>query len=284
MKALITGANGFTGKHLCQFLRSKKIAVFKFQGDLKDKSAVLAAVARIKPDWIFHLASPILRSDQLLDQALADNLKVDLFGTVYLIEAAAALPKKPKILITGTAAEYQNSSLPISEMNNLQPVTSYGLSKLTQELVSHQLCQSYNLPLIFTRTFLLIGPGQKPGFVVNDLCRAAAEGKTQITVGNPKIRRDFTDVRDAAQAYYLLMKQGKPGEVYNVCSGKTVSIGEIADRLKLKIKIRKAWRQNDPPVVCGDNRKIKQLGWQPQISLDQSLKDTLGYWKKHDRH
>ena len=80
------------------------------------------------------------------------------------------------------------------------------------------------------------------------------------------------------------MKQGKPGEVYNVCSGKTVSIGEIADRLKLKIKIRKAWRQNDPPVVCGDNRKIKQLGWQPQISLDQSLKDTLGYWKKHDRH
>ena len=128
----------------------------------------------------------------------------------------------------------------------------------------------------------MIGPGQKPGFVVNDLCRAATEGKTQITVGNPKIRRDFTDVRDACRAYHLLMTKGSPGEVYNVCSGKTVSIGEIAARLKLKIKIRKAWRQNDPLVVYGNNAKLKRLGWQPQISLDQSLKDTLEYWIKHD--
>ena len=256
------------------------MTVFGFRGDLKDKTAVLAAVSRVKPDWIFHLASPILRSDQLLDQTLADNLEVDLFGTVYLIEAAAALKKPPKILITGTAAEYQDSSLPISETNKLQPVTSYGLSKVTQELVSQKLCQSYNLPLIFTRTFLLIGPGQKPGFVVNDMCRAAAAGKTQISLGNPGIKRDFLDVRDAVRAYYLLIQNGKLGEVYKVCSGKTVGIGDIAAHLKLKTKVRQSWRQNDPQVICGDNRKLKRLGWQPQISLDQSLKDTLNYWHK----
>ena len=131
-----------------------------------------------------------------------------------------------------------------------------------------------------TRTFLLIGPGQKPGFVVNDLCRAAAKGKTQISLGNPGIKRDFLDVRDAVRAYYLLMKKGKPGEVYNVCSGKTVGIAGIAAYLKLKTKVRQSWRQNDPSIVCGNNSKLRALSWQPQISLNQSLKDTLNYWRK----
>ena len=281
MKALITGNSGFTGKHLTAYLQQNKIKVFSFRGDLKDKANVFTQIKRSLPDWIFHLASPILRSDRLFDQSLADNLKVDLFGTVYLLEAAAALTKKPKILITGKAAQYAPTAKPLSESSPLHPLTSYGLSKLTQELVSLKLAQSYRLPLVMTRTFLLIGPGQKPGFVINDLCRAASKGKTQITLGNPGIKRDFLDVRDAAQAYYLLMTKGKPGKVYNVCSGKTVSIGAIAARLKLKIKIRRAWRQNDPDIVYGNNSKILRLGWQPQISLDQSLKDTLKYWKKH---
>src|SRR3990167_5245362 len=173
MKAFITGINGFTGRHLAKLLRAHQVTVFGFGGDLKDKLSVFTAVSRVKPGWIFHLASPILRSDQLLDHDLAANLEVDLFGTVYLLEAAAALTKKPKILITNTAAIYAPSVKPLAETSPLKPLTGYGLSKLTQELVSRQLAASYKLPLIFTRTFLLIGPGQKPGFVVNDLCRAA---------------------------------------------------------------------------------------------------------------
>lgn len=286
MTALITGANGFTGKHLAKLLRSQKITVSVFRGDLKNKVSVFTAVSRAKPDWIFHLASPILRSDKLFDEGLAANLEVDLFGTVYLLEAAAALPKKPKILITNTAAAYAPGFRPIGESFPLKPLTSYGLSKLTQELVSQKLCQSYGLPLIMTRTFLLIGPGQKPGFVVTDLAKAIAAGASTITLGNPNIRRDFTDVRDACRAYYLLMQKGKPGEVYNVCSGKTVSIGNIARRLirlsgrKITIKTKSSWRRHDPSIVCGNNTKLKHLGWLPQISLDQSLKDTLDYWHR----
>jgi len=175
----------------------------------------------------------------------------------------------------------------VTESHSLKPLTSYGLSKLTQELVSRQLCQSYDIPLIITRTFLLIGPGQKPGFVVTDLAKSIAKGVNSITLGNPRIRRDFTDVRDACQAYYLLMKKGKPGEVYNVCSGTTVSIDDIAQRLislsgrEISIKIKTAWRSNDPPIVCGNNSKLRALGWQPKISLNQSLKDALNYWSKH---
>ena len=122
---------------------------------------------------------------------------------------------------------------------------------------------------------------------MTDLARTIAQGARQITLGNPNIRRDFTDVRDASKAYYLLMKKGKPSEVYNVCSGKTVSIGQVAARLaalagtKLKVKTKRTWRQNDPQIVCGNNQKLTRLGWQPQISLDQSLKDTLEHWIKH---
>lgn len=290
MKAFITGINGFTGRHLAKFLRTQKVAVSGFDGDLKNKLSVFTAVSRARPDWIFHLASPILRSDQRLDQSLIANLEVDLFGTVYLLEAAAALSKKPKLLITNTAAVYAPTARPISESYPLKPLTSYGLSKLTQELVSRQLAKSYNIPLIITRTFLLIGPGQKPGFVVTDLAKAIAGGAKTITLGNPRIKRNFTDVRDATQAYYLLMSQGKPGEVYNVCSGKVVSISEIANRLialsgrKIAIKTKPSWRRHDPPVVCGNNSKLTRItGWRPQIPLDQSLQDTLNYWVKQCR-
>ena len=290
MRAFITGINGFTGQHLNKLLQSQKVTVSGFDGNLKDKLSVFTAVSRAKPDWIFHLASPILRSDQLLDQSLAANLEVDLFGTVYLLEAAAALKHRPKILITGTAAQYAPSPKPLTETSPLKPLTSYGLSKLTQELVSRQLARSYNLPLIFTRTFLLVGPGQKPGFVVTDLAKTIAQGAKEITLGNPNIRRDFTEVRDACRAYYLLMKKGKPDETYNVCSGKAVSIASLAAQLvrlsrkKIDIKKKSSWRKNDPSIICGDHSKLtKTTSWQPQISLSQNLKDTLNYWRKQSR-
>jgi len=285
MKALITGIKGFSGNHLKNYLVSKKIVCLGFKGDLRDKNNVFRQINKIRPSWIFHLASPVLRSDRLIDQTLIKNLETDLFGTVNLIEAAAKLKKKPKILITNTAAVYQPSLKPLKENSPLNPINSYGLSKMTQELISLQLAKSYKLKIIITRTFLLIGPGQKPGFVVNDLCHTIATGQTQIVLGNPNIRRDFTDVRDACRAYYLLITKGKPNEVYNVCSNKTFSITEIVNRLaaltgfKLIVKTKPTWRQNDPPVVCGDNCKIRKLGWQPQINLNQSLKDTLNYWR-----
>lgn len=286
MTALVTGAKGFTGRHLVKLLRSQKIVVAPFNADLTNKQSVFTVISRVKPDRIFHLASPVLRSDRLIDDNLVKNLEVDLFGTVYLLEAASVLPNKPKILITNTAAVYSASTNPLTESAPVKPLTGYGLSKLTQELVSQKLCQSYGLPLIMTRTFLLVGPGQKPGYVVTDLARAIASGTKSISLGNPDIRRDFTDVRDACRAYYLLMTKGKPDEVYNVCLGKAVSIGTVAKKLialsgrKIAIKKKPSWRRHDPPVVYGNNAKLHALGWSPEISFDQSLQDTLNYWTK----
>ncbi len=295
MKAFITGIVGFSGKHLAELLKKEKIKVTGidvnkgkyYQADLTDKKRLEKILNKEQPDYIFHLASPLIRSDQLVDETLIKNLEVDLFGSVNLLETAAKLKQKPRMLITGTAAVYQAvGSKAIKETFKLSPITAYGLSKLTQELVCRKLAESYQLPLICTRTFLLIGSGQKPGFVVTDLIRKVVAGEAEIEVGKLSTRRDFTDVRDAVRAYWLLMQKGRAGETYNVCSGRSYSIKEVLKKLQqlakkpFKIKEKLKWRKNDPDMVIGDNQKIrKAVGWAPEITLDQSLKDILGYWR-----
>lgn len=295
MKALITGISGFTGKHLARLLKKEKILVTGidvhkgeyYQADLADKKRLTEILTKEKPDYIFHLASPVIRSDQMVDEALVKNLKVDLFGTVNLIETAAKLKQKPRLLITGTAAEYDPAIIgPRQETGRLKPNTSYGLSKMTQELVSRKLAESYGLELIYTRSFLLIGSGQKPGFVINDWCKQLAQEKKTLVTGNLSIKRDFTDVRDGARAYWLLMNKGKSGEIYNVCSGKSRELKEVIKLLKQVVKTdfvvdedKNRFKNNDPLELFGDNTKLKALGWRPEISLEKSLKDIIDYWR-----
>src|SRR3989344_7190856 len=119
MKAFITGITGFTGRHLAKLLRDQHHEVTGLTSNLKNKAKVDQEIKKNKPDWIFHLASPILRSDRLIDNHLANNLAVDLLGTVYLLVGAAALTKKPKILITNTAAVYAPAAEPLTESSPL---------------------------------------------------------------------------------------------------------------------------------------------------------------------
>lgn len=295
MKALITGISGFSGKHLAKLLKAEKILVTGidvhkgeyYQADLADKKRLTEILTKEQSDYIFHLASPVLRSQAMIDETLIKNLEVDLFGTVNLIEAAAKLKQKPRLLITGTAAEYDITiNRARQETDALKPNSSYGLSKMTQELVSRRLAESYGLELIYTRSFLLIGPGQKPGFVINDWCKQLAEDKSTFVTGNLSIKRDFTDVRDGAKAYLMLMKKGQPGEIYNVCSGKSRELKEVIKLLKQVVKTdfkvdedKTKFKNNDPLELFGNNTKLKALGWRPEISLEESLKDTIDYWK-----
>jgi len=299
MKAFITGISGFTGIHLTELLKKEGFKVTGidlkkgnyYQCDLTDKEKLSEIVLREKPDYVFHLASPILRSDKLIDETLVKNLNVDLFGTVNLIEAVSKLDKKPKVLITSTAAVYrQNMGEPFKETDKLEPRTAYGLSKLTQELIGLKLAESYSLPLVVSRSILLIGANQAEGFVVNDLIKQVAEmevkgRKAVLEVGDLKTRRDFTDIRDGVKAYLTIIKKGEPGEIYNVCSNRTVEIREIVEwlmknsRVKFRVKEKLEWRKNDLDVLVGNNTKLKKLGWKAGFTLDDSLKEILDYWR-----
>jgi len=301
MKAFITGIAGFTGKHLRELLESEGIQVTGidlkkvkggYQGDLSNKSKLEKILNKEKPDYIFHLASPILRSDKLIDKTLSKNLKVDLFGTVNLFKAISNLRKKPRVLIAGTAAVYkENQGKPFKETDQVEPRTAYGLSKLTQEMVGLQLAKSYGIPLIVSRSILLIGAYQAEGFVVNDLIKKVVEIEMEKTrailaVGNLNIKRDFTDVRDGVKAYLKLVQKGKPGEIYNVCNNKAVAIKEVVrwleknSKAKFRVKLKENWRKNDLKIIQGDNRKLVKLGWKPEYNLEDSFKTILDYWRK----
>jgi len=300
MKAFITGIDGFIGKHLVSLLKKENIEVSGIDlnpktkyihCNLLDKNKLEKTIKKIKPDYVFHLASPILRSDKLIDKTLAKNLEVDLFGTVNLLQTISHLAKKPKTLIASTAAVYRkNKGKPFKETDKLEPRTGYGLSKLTQELIGLKLAKSYNIPVIVSRSILLIGTHQAKGFVVNDLLKQVAEmelnkTKSVLWVGDLKAKRDFTDVRDGVRAYLTLLEKGKPGEVFNVCNNKPVEIREIIEwlkeksKLKFKVKEKSQWRNNDLNVLVGNNEKLKRLGWKPEYKLEESLQKILDYWR-----
>ena len=301
MKAFITGIAGFTGKHLRELLENEGIQVTgidlkkvkgSYQGDLSNKSKLEKILQKQKPDYIFHLASPIIRSQELIDKSLQKNLAVDLFGSVNLLQAAAQLKKKPRVLIAGTAAVYkENNGKPFKETDQIEPRTAYGLSKLTQEMVSLQLAKSYGIPLVVSRSILLIGAYQAEGFVVNDLIKKVVEiemKKTRpiLSVGSLDIKRDFTDVKDGVKAYLKLVQKGKSGEIYNVCNNKAVTIKEVVkwlkknSKVKFRVILKKNWRKNDLKIIQGDNRKLVKLGWKPEYSLEDSFKAILDYWRK----
>ncbi|MEK6837187.1 MAG: GDP-mannose 4,6-dehydratase, partial [Nanoarchaeota archaeon] len=146
---------------------------------------------------------------------------------------------------------------------------------------------------VISRSFNHTGPGQPPELVCSNFAKQLAvieKGKQQpvVRVGDLSVVRDFSDVRDVVRAYQVLLQKGSFGEVYNVCSGKAYSIGEILERLvklsRLKVKVEQETsriREHAVPVFHGDNSKLAAAtGWKPEVSLDKTLSDLLDYWRK----
>jgi GDP-4-dehydro-6-deoxy-D-mannose reductase len=175
----------------------------------------------------------------------------------------------------------------------LNPINPYAVARVSQELISKIYIDGYGLDIVMTRSFNHIGPQQKDIFVVSSSVKQMVRMKKKnihkgvLRAGNLKIVRDFLDVRDVVRAYYLLLQKGKKGEIYNVCSGKGVSLKElvnyIADYLKIKVEFRvdqSLIRPNDNPIIIGNNNKIKNaLGWHPLIPLKKSIVDICDYWE-----
>lgn len=305
---LITGGTGFAGSHLVEALLAEgrdKVHVTSYGSDsglvnqvlpedhihqlnLTDFDKTKQLIKKLQPNQIYHLAalSAVSSSFEQINKVLTINTQIQL----SLLQAVKEESPTARILTIGSALEYQPQSRPIKETDPLGPVSPYAVSKVTQDMLAYSFYKHHDLSIIRTRSFNHIGERQAPGFVVPDFCLQIArieQGKQEkIIVGNLEAVRDFSDVKDVVQAYILLMNQAEVGQVYNIGSGQGVTIQKILDTLISLAKTEIEYQQ-DPnkyrPVevdqVIADNNKIKQLGWQPQIKLKETLKRTLDYYR-----
>lgn len=298
-RVLITGVNGFVGRHLAVHLSAQGAEVYGFDlagsaaknifiGDMLDRIACQHVLTQAAPDIIFHLAG-IIKSAEI-----DDLYRANLSATVALLEQITESGRRPVFVMAGSSAVYGGvaGSKPITEQVKLHPLTHYAVSKAAQEMAVLRYFESYGIPVIILRMFNLLGPGQSPDLACSAFARqiALAEvNKTnEIVTGNLDARRDFVDVRDAVRAFALAAEKGNPGQVYNVCSGQAISIRECLQTmismssrsLVHRVNVERV-QKNDVPVQVGSARKIQSaMGWQPKISLDQSLADLLNDWRQ----
>ena len=316
MKLLITGFTGFVSAHFLDLLNSaepgaevlgidKNFPDFDFtlypqltisfrDIDLLNKNDVEEVIVSFHPTHILHLAS--VSSVALSWQTPLDSFVNNTNIFLNLVEQVRVNHIPCRILSVGSSEEYgevAEEDLPLTEENSLHPLSPYAVARVAQEMLSKIYADGFNLDIIITRSFNHIGPGQKDSFVISSFARQMVQlakeksSNNTITTGNLSITRDFLDVRDVVKAYYALLKNGKKGEVYNICSGNGIVLKDIvlkmAELLNMKIRIETdpvLIRPNENKRIIGSFKKIHTaLGWHPEIPLEKSLVDIISYWQ-----
>jgi GDP-4-dehydro-6-deoxy-D-mannose reductase len=313
-KVLITGISGFAGSFLAEhLLKSSEVEVsgtyiapdltnlnsiqnnvHLYKVDLSVYSEVEKLIHDVMPDTIYHLAALTSPAQSFVDstKTVLTNIEMEMniLNAVLTLKLAHT-----RLLLISSSEIYgliKPSDLPIDEQTALRPASPYAVSKIAQDYLGLQYFLSHKLDCVRLRPFNHTGPRQAPVFVVPTFCKQIAEiekGKHDavIQVGNLEAKRDFTDVRDMVAAYALLAHKGQAGEVYNIGSGTSYKIEDILHKLlalstkEIKIEVDQSrFMPIDIPELVCDRTKIEQAtGWKPTITIDQTLKDTLEYWR-----
>ena len=305
-KVLVTGVDGFVAGYLSDYLfksgydvygttisetyKNDKIKIFKM--NLLDAENVSDVIKNISPNMIFHLAGQ--SAVGLSWQKPVLTIDVNVNGTLNLLEAVRINNINSRILIIGSSDQYgtiKPEDCPIKETQLQNPQSPYGISKKTQEEIGKLYVKAYKMNIIFVRAFNHIGARQGKNFVVPDfaskIVKIEKSAVPVLKVGNLDTLRDFTDVRDIVRGYLMLLESGKIGESYNIGSGNVIKVKDILKKLislsykEIKVEIDKEkFRPVDVPIVQCDNSKIKKdTGWSPEISIDETLKEVLEYWR-----
>jgi GDP-4-dehydro-6-deoxy-D-mannose reductase len=303
---LVTGAGGFAGSHLLEHLagtsdlvawsRSEPapelVSLARWQRvDILDRDQVAAAVAEVRPGYVFHCAGLPHVAESWGDTA--SPLAANVLGTHRLFEALEQVALPCRVLVTSSAQVYAPSNEPITEDQVIAPASPYALSKLAQEQLALRSATS-SIEVIVTRPFNHTGPRQKPAFLAPSVARQIVmieRGQLEpvLKVGNLEPNRDVMDVRDAVRAYAAIMRTGTSGSVYNVASGVGRSVRAVVEslvaRAQVTIRIEQdpaRFRPNDIPFLIGDPSRLQAAtGWSPQVSFEKMLDDLLGYWRQH---
>jgi GDP-4-dehydro-6-deoxy-D-mannose reductase len=312
MRVLITGISGFCGSYLAELLVNKGDDIFgiskpkesidnlyliankvkNYFVDILSAKETELVIKDIRPDIIYHLAAEA--SVGLSFSRPQDTVRINVIGTINILEGLRNLEKFPRVMLVTSGEVYGDvpvEKLPVREDFALRPLHPYAFSKVAVHYLGYEYYHSYGIPIIEARSFNIIGPRQRKGFVVPDFCEQIAlislgKIKNTIYVGNLEEGRDFIDVRDAVRSYELIAEKGQLGSVYHVCSGKSWLIKDILNTLisianiKIEIKVDKnKIRPSRIPLMCGSHQKItEELGWEPRISIEETLKETFEYW------
>lgn len=293
MRILVTGAGGFAGGHVVEFLRSRGDDVLGTSSqtmDVTNQNEVLKVVGDWRPEGIVHLAAQASVPRSWQDPE--STFRVNVIGASHLLEAVRDEPSTRVVLI-GSAQQYapRDGVGAFKETDPLQARSPYAISKIAQEMLGRLYFEEFNLQVVMTRSFNHVGPGQSAEYAVASFASQITRGNRKIEVGNLDAVRDFLDVRDVATAYALLLDKGAAGDVYNVCSGTGHRIGDLLEKMMAMAGIESqadiiedvSGRRGDPDVLVGDNSKLGSLGWSPEIGIDRSLQDVLD-WFGRDEH
>jgi len=313
VRLLVTGAAGFVGGHLVEYLRADEPQVEVhgvalpqgavswrgsagarvLEADLDDPAAAAGVVEEVRPDRIVHLAGQSSVHQSWLDPG--GTLRTNVLGLVHLLDAARRLSLRPAVLVVGSAEEYGPvgaEEIPIREEAPLRPASPYAVSKVAQAALARLYGAAGGMRIVLTRTFHHTGPGRGEAFAESSFARQIAEienGRRRpvLEVGNLEAVRDFTDVRDVVRAYWRLLEEGEAGATYNVCSGHGRPIRHLLDTLlaasaaRVEVRVDPArLRPSDVPVQVGDPARLRAAtGWQPRIPLERTLSDLLDDWR-----
>ncbi len=315
-RCLITGVNGFVGSHLAEYLlrledtevfgtvrsgsRLANLAGFRakvqlVRCDLRDFPAVAQLIKQVSPHQIYHLAAQ--SSPAGSDSSPWETLENNQLAQFNLLEAVRIHAPCAKILVVGSGLEYGfapdlEDPVAFTEEAPLRPASPYALSKVGQTLMGGMYYQNYGIPIVIARPFNHTGPRRDERFAESNFAVQIAKAEAGvcepvISVGNLQSVRDFTDVRDVVEAYYLLLEHGRWGQIYNVCSGRGVKISEVLDlllaqsslRFTIEVEPGLGGRGGGTASVGDPSRLRQEVGWSARRELVDTLADLLDYWR-----
>jgi len=323
VKNLITGIGGFVASHLADFLLEKGEEVYgtyrwtedlsrikhvrekikMIPADLLDVSSLIRAIADNKPDYIFHLAAQSYVPDSFTNPII--TVETNTIGTVNLLEALRLIKEyihkdyDPVIHVCSSSEFYgkvNEQEIPITEQNPMRPGNQYAVGKIGADAAAYFYAKYYGMKVIRTRMFTHTGERRTMLSAECNFARQIAliENGLQVPVikhGNLNSVRTWANVKDAVKAYYLLVRKGKPGEVYNIGGKVNKTIGEMLDYMislsPMKDKIKKELDQNlvrkvDVNLQIVDYGKFRrETGWEPEISFEDTINEVLDYWRKN---
>jgi len=306
-KILITGIEGFVGTHLAEYLHKQKYKIFGihyakpvkrigklYRCDIRDYPKLFQVIKEVKPEVIFHLAAQSSVSQG--EKNILDTFSINVQGTLNILESVRQIGTKARIIYISSCEIYGQSDSKLTEISLARPLSFYATSKLCAENICQYYFTHYGMDIVILRPFSHTGPGQSERFIFPRIAKQVAEieaGLTEpfLTVGNIDVQRDYTDISDIIEAYYLALEKCRKGELYNITSGKLYSIRKGIEYLikltnkKIIIKTdKKLMRSNDISLLTGSAKKFMRVtGWKPEIDFFTTLTNLLNYYRETTR-